>query len=139
MDQAPQLSYYPNTLILPFTYLVSSGALAGNGSSQVTLTLAADSSFELLGFVASATSDAVGNVIPNGFSLQISDQSTGRFLSNVRVPQRMFASSTYNQMCQEKYPIRFPANCTLLFDFLDLSAGANTILIGLKGYKLIGA
>ncbi len=136
---APQLSYYPNTLILPFTYLVSSGAVAANGNAQVTLTMSSDAAFELLGFVASATSDAVANVIPNGFSLLITDQSTGRQLSNTRIPQRMFGSSTYNQMCQEKYPIRFPANCTLLFDFLDLSGQTNTINIGLKGYKLIGA
>ncbi len=137
MENPP--SSFPNNLIIPFTYLVSSGALAGNAAGQVPLTMAADCAFELLGFVASCTADADADVIPNNFSVQMIDQSTGRLMSNFRIPQRMFASSTYNSMCYEKYPIRFPANCTLLFDFLDLSGGTNTINIGLKGYKLYGA
>jgi len=133
---APQIPNYPNNLIIPFTYLVNSGAIVGNGSAQVTLTMSADCSFELLGFLSSCTSDAVANVIPNGYSVLITDQSTGRQLASTRVPQRMFASSTYNPMTYEKYPIRFPASCVLLFDFLDLSGNTNTIIIGLKGYKL---
>ncbi len=126
-------------MIIPFTYLVSSGALAANAAGQVPLVLAADCAFELQGYVASCTEDADTDIIPNNFSVQIIDQSTGRLMSNIRVPQRMFASSTYNGMTCEKYPIRFPANCTLLFDFLNLTTNANTILVGLKGYKLYGA
>lgn len=136
MNNLPSLNYYPNTLVLPFTYLVSSGSMSGNSSTQVTLTMAADCSFELLAFVASCTSDADTDVIPNGFSVQITDQSTGRNLSNARIPQRMFSSSTYASMAYEKYPIRFPASCVLLFDFLETSGSTNTINIGLKGYKL---
>lgn len=136
MADSPSLPYYPNTLVFPFTYLVSSGGLTANGSAQVTLTMSADCAFELLAIVVSATSDAVTNTIPNGFSVLMTDQSTGRQMASSRIPQRMFGSSTYNSMAYEKYPIRYPANCVLLFDILDLSGAGNTVQIGLKGYKL---
>lgn len=127
---------YPSNLIFPFTYIVDSGSISGNAQAQVTLQMASDCTFELLGFLASATSDAETETIPNGFSVTIQDQSTGRLMSNANVPQRMFASSTYNPMTYEKYPIRFPANCALLFTILDLTGSTNRVIIGLKGYKL---
>lgn len=124
--------------ILPFSYLVSSGAMAGNAAAQVTLTMAADSSFELMCILASATSDAESDIIPNGWSCQITEQSTGRQLSNARIPQRALAGyANYGSPgAVEKYPIRFPASCVMLFDFLDLSASTNTVSLVLKGYKV---
>ncbi len=127
---------YKNTLIIPFTYIVTQVLTAGQ-AAQTQLTMASDSAFELLSFVASSTLDADTDVIPNQFSVQVTDQSTGRQLSNARVPQRMYVSSTYTAGAVEKYPIRFPAQCVLLFDFLDTNGGGQTITFGLKGYKLI--
>lgn len=131
---------YQSNLIIPFEYVVTSGAtaLAGNASAQVTLTLSADSAFELLAILGTSTLDAATDYSPNNFSVQIIDQSTGRQLSNARVPQRnMFGAMTGN--LPEKYPIRFPASCVLLFDILNLSGSSNTVTITLKGYKVYGS
>ncbi len=129
---------FKNTLIIPFTYIVTQAITTGQ-AVQTQLTMASDSSFELLEFVASSTLDGDADVIPNQFSVQVTDQSTGRQLSNARVPQRMYVASTYTAGSVEKYPIRFPAQCVLLFDFLDISGSGDsqTVTFGLKGYKLI--
>lgn len=127
-----------NNLIIPFTYVHTPAALSGNGSSQTTLTMAADCAFELLAILGSCTVDTDTDVMPNNFSVQITDQSTGRLLSSARVPQRNLAGTANNGNLTEKYPIRFPANCTLLIDILELSGGSNTVTICLKGYKIYG-
>lgn len=130
---------YESKLIIPFSYVVT-GVLTSGSTVQSTLTLAADSSFELMCFLASSTYDSADDVAPNLFSVQIQDQSTGRLLSNARVPQRCFGGVTANGWgAVEKYPIRFPANCTLLFDFLELASQSQTATIVLKGYKLFNA
>lgn len=127
---------YESKLIIPFTYIVT-GTVGANAAVQSTLTMAADSSFELLCFMGSCTQDADTDVMPNNFSVQIQDQSTGRYLSNARVPQRNLAGNTGNGWgAVEKYPIRFPASCVMVFDFLDLSTAGSTITMSLKGYKL---
>lgn len=130
------MSSFPTTQIIPFTYVISSGAMAGNASAQVSLTMQADSSFELLRILGTSSLDTDAETIPNNFSLLITDQSTGRMLSNIRVPQRLVTMQSMQGMMDEKYPIRFPASCVLLFDFLDLSGNTNTVTIALKGYKL---
>lgn len=125
---------------LPFSYLVSV-ALTANGSSQTSLTLQTDSFFELVTIKGSTTLDstrsdgaALSNpFIPNNFSVQITDQSTGRQLSNARVPQRIYAPLHGSRLLQ---PILLPPNTTLLFDFLDLSGSTPTVSLVLEGYKV---
>ena len=136
MPSLPNLPYYPSTLIIPFTYHVGFTALANGASAQTTLTMSADASFELLAILGNSDQDAAATLRPNNFSLQITDQSTGRQLSNARIPQSSYISSSYLSFFTEKYPIRFPASCVLLFDVLNLTAQSSAISIDLKGYKL---
>lgn len=130
----------PNTRnILPFEYLVSSGAMAASAAAQVTLTLQADSNFELQALMGSSSLDADTDFMPNNFSCQITDQSTGRQLMSARIPQRILVGPS-NGSLMERHRIVFPAQAILLFDFLNLDSGnANTVTFVLKGYKhLIG-
>ncbi len=129
------MQVFESKLIIPFSYVVSSGPLTSGSNAQVTLTMAADSSFELMCILGSATYVGADFDAPNNFSVQITDQSTGRQLSNARVPQRCLCGVTANGWGA----IRFPANCTLLFDFLELSAQSQTATVVLKGYKLFNA
>lgn len=127
---------YENKLIIPFTYIVT-GTLTSGSTVQSTLTMAADSAFELMCILASSSYDGSDDIAPNLFSVQITDQSTGRQLSNARVPQRCIGGVTANGWgAVEKYPIRFPASCIMLFDFLELASQSQTVTIALKGYKL---
>ena len=126
---------------LPFFYLVSSGALNANASGQVTLVLQTDSFFELVSLGASCTMDttrsdgaALANPFsPNNFSVQITDLSTGRQLSNARIPQRVITPQRGFYFPQ---PILFTPSSNLLFDFLDVSGATNTISLVLQGYKV---
>lgn len=134
------MQIFENKLIIPFSYVHTSGstAIVANGNVQNTLTMAADCSFELLAILGSCSEDADTDIMPNNFSVLITDQSTGRNLASARVPQRCMAGSTNNGNLPEKYPIRFPASCILAFDFLNLTGNSNTVTIVLKGYKIYG-
>lgn len=125
-----------NLEAIPFSYLVSSGAISASGTASTTLTLASDSIFELHFFYGSSSLDAATDYRPNNFSAQITDQATGRQFSNARIPQRMMVEIAENGF-PERRPILFPRNTVFVFDFLNLSTStANTINIVLKGYKL---
>jgi len=122
--------------IIAFDYLVSSNALAANGNAQVTLTLAADSQFELHGILATSSADLATDFAPNNFSCQMSDQSTGRQFANTRIPQVALAGIGRFALL-ERRPITFPALGTILFDFLNLTGNTLTAYVILKGYKLL--
>ena len=123
--------------VLPFIYLVSSTALTGNGSSVQTLAMQADSEFELHQFAASSSIDAAANVMPNNFSVQITDLSTGRQLMSARIPQRVLCGPANGGFGLLRRPIIFAAQANLSFDFLDLSGSTNTVSLCLIGYKLL--
>lgn len=125
---------------LPFHYLVTVTLTSGS-SQAVNLTTQTDSWFQLTTLLGSTTVDctrsdgaAVTNPFsPNNFSVLITDQSTGRNLSNVRIPQRIISPFQGYRLPEA---IMFPPNTTLLFDFLDLSAGNNVVSLVLAGYKV---
>ena len=121
--------------IIAFDYLTTI-TLAANGNGQAVLTLAADSQFELHGFLGNSSADLATDYAPNNFSCQMSDQSTGRQFSNVRIPQSLLVGVGRFALL-ERRPITFPALGTILFDFLNLTAGSLTANIVLKGYKLL--
>ena len=128
--------FYPNTLILPFSYVVTSLSIPASSQATVNLTMASDCSFELLALLGTSTLDSTSPT-PNKFAVQIIDQSTGRSMSSSRIPQNCFGSYTYQGIAYEKYPVRFPAQCVMQFDFLNLDTGnANICTVVLKGYKL---
>src|SRR5262245_13470830 len=123
--------------MIPFWYLVNSGALAASTSGITTLTLQADSSFELHWIQASSDQDAATDVMPNNFSVQISDQSTGRLLSNARIPQRIFCGPANGGFVRQMRPITFPPQANLQFDFLNLVTDDTTnVTLVLGGYKI---
>jgi len=121
--------------VIVFDYLATI-TLANAAQGQTVLTLAADSQFELHAILGNCSEDADTDFRPNNFSCLISDQATGRQLSNVRIPQVVLCGNA-NWALLERRPITFPALGTLLFDFLNLTANTNTINIVLKGYKLL--
>jgi hypothetical protein len=128
--------------IIPFDYIVTATSIVGNGSTIVSLVLQQDSSFELeyirgnCSAQAPSTVDVSGNTDPNYFSVQITDQGTGRQLSNGRIPQNLLMG-TAQRGVYEKRSILFPPRATLQFDILNLSASTNTVNIVLHGYKIL--
>lgn len=124
--------------ILPFWYNVVSPALTSGGTGQTVLTLQADSDFELFQLMGTCTADLDTDFMPNNFSVQITDQSTGRILMNNRISERQLCSPANGGAILRRGVI-FPAQAVLLFDFLDLSGGSNTAQVTLMGYKHFAA
>ena len=96
----------------------------------------ADSQFELETIFATSSLDANTDISSNNYSVQMSDQSTGRLFSNARILQRVFAGNAYNGSTNRR-PITFQPNSIVNFDVLNLQASANTVTIILKGYKIL--
>lgn len=125
---------YRSVNIIPFDYVISL-ALSSGGSLVASLTFAQDSQFELHQWAASSTKNGDTDVMPNDFSVLVTDLSTGRSLSNLRVPQRCFAAPA-NPFYRLIRPVIFPPGANLQFDALDLAADTNTVTIVLRGLKI---
>jgi hypothetical protein len=126
-----------NISSIPYTYVIqTSSAIAANGTTTLLLQLQADSQFELETIYATSSLDVNSDVSSNNFSVQMSDQSTGRLFSNGRVPQRVFAGNAFNGELNRR-PIVFQPNSIVNFDILNLTANSNTVTIALKGYKIL--
>ncbi len=120
---------------LPFFYQVTSPSIAGNGTGSVSLTLAADSYFELCYFMGTCTADTDTDFMPGNFSAKITDQSTGRLLMNDYINQRNLCGPA-NGTIYQKYGVIFQPLSNLLFEFTDLSTATNIIKMVMVGYKL---
>jgi hypothetical protein len=125
-----------NISSLPFSYVIQSGSISANANTTLLLQLQADSQFELEAVFATSSLDANTDISSNNFSVQMSDQSTGRLFSNGRVPQRAFAGNAFNGALNRR-PITFQPNSIVNFDILNLTANANIVTIVLKGYKIL--
>jgi len=126
---------YPTSLIIPFDY-VYTAVLTANGSSSGVLQLASDSTFELMRILVLTSADVPTNYWNNNFTVQATDQSTGRQLSNSPVQQCNFATNAYQYGNDEKYPILFPAQGIIQFAIVNLLNTALTVNLTLKGYKI---
>jgi len=124
-----------NKNVIPFMYAVVSAALGANGNGQTSLTLAADSEFELHYLLGQTSVDVDNDFMPGNFSCQVTDQSTGRSLSNIRIPQRCLVGPSNGSIFLRR-PVIFPPQANLLFDFLDTSGAGCTVTLVLVGYKL---
>ncbi len=121
--------------LIPFTYSVNVLALAAASQTNVTLTLATDSYFELHYFVATTSADAPTDFSPNFFTVSIQINS-GRFLMNNPVPQRIIAAPA-NLVQPEHRNIRFNPGDQLNFLFLNLVPDDTLdIFFGMKGYYI---
>jgi hypothetical protein len=130
-----------NRNAIPFFYTVSVTIAALNGTAQSTLILQSDSYFELHSILATggATAATEGSTVnPNNFSVSIRDQTTGRDLTQGRIPQRLLAGNAFNAFQVIRRPIVFEPQSNLFFDFLDLTGVANNaITLVLAGVKQI--
>ena len=122
-----------------FWYTVTATIAAANGTAQTTLILQSDSYFELhtisgTGGATAATENATVN--PNNFSLSIRDQTTGRDITQGRVPQRLLCGNAFNGAPVIRRPLLFEPQSNLFFDFLDLTGAINnSITLTLAGVK----
>lgn len=125
---------YRTQNIIPFDYVIVL-ALTSGGSLVGNLVMAQDSQFELHQWAASAAADADTDTMPNNFSVQVMDLSTGRAFSNLRVPQRAFSAPS-NPFYRLMRPVLFPAAANVQFDALDLSSSTNAVTLVMRGFKL---
>lgn len=122
--------------IIPFHYGVSSGAMSASGSSTQTLTFDQSSDFEWIQTFASSSLDTDTDTMPNNFTVRITNNSTGRLLSNIQLPQRIIASPS-NDGYIHRRSIIIPAGSVLQYEFVNLDAGnANTVTLVFAGFKL---
>jgi len=130
-----------NRNAIPFFYTVTATIAAANGNAQTTLILQSDSYFELhsiLGTGGAAASTESATVNPNNFSVSIRDQTTGRDLTQGRIPQRLLGGNAFNGFQVIRRPIVFEPQSNLFFDFLDLTGiASNAITLVLAGVKQI--
>lgn len=130
-----------NTNSLPFVYVVNAAFIAGSLGASVStnLIMQADSRFELmaiLGTGGEAATTEQGLFYPNSFTVSIRDQTTGRDLMSAPVPQRILCGNAFQQFLQKR-GIIFEPQSNLLFTFTNLTNAANSITLGLHGYKII--
>jgi hypothetical protein len=121
-----------NDRALPFTYVVSPGALANGETGQTILTLQQDSDFELHEIALSCSVDDMNDPESNNASVIMSDQSTGRQFSNARIPQ-VLVNKNNGKLLR---PVKFKSLSNIGFDFLNLTANSNTPTLILRGFKL---
>lgn len=124
----------PNKDKIIYDYVVSSGAMAASAVNvQQTLILEQDSWFELREYALSSSLDADTDQMPNNTSVQVTDLSTGRLMSNQAIPQRIW--DPYNTVYKLARPTAFPPNANILFTFNNLIASTNTSTAVLRGYR----
>ena len=124
--------------ILPAWYGVVVGPLLTTAAGQGNLVLEQSSEFELHEIFGVSTEDDPNDPQSNNFSVKISDESTGRALSNIRIPQVALCAPA-NDGYRFLRPVIFPPLANILCDVLNLSGNTNTITIVLAGYKIYGA
>lgn len=123
---------------IPFTYTVRVAFITGSSVSNANIIIDSDSTFELHQWLAISTAAVTTLGYQNGFSIMVTDATLNRQMSDARIPQALFAGSTYtNGASTEKMHVRFTPNTVLLLDLLDLTNSRdNVAYIGMKGYKL---
>jgi len=122
---------------IPFWYVVTSTAMAANANNQQTLIMQADSWFELNTILGSCTEDADTDFMPNNFSVNLTDQASGRNLASARVPQRILCQPANGGLSLQT-GIIFPPSANILLDFLNLTGNSNTVTLVLQGFKVFG-
>lgn len=122
----------PNLIYVPYFYVAVSAAMSGNASSQIPLVLDDDYDFDLHSITVSSTLDDPDDQRPNFFSVQITDKNSSRIWASDRVPEAAMVSG-YDL----NRPVRLASRSNLSFDFLNLSASANTATVVLHGFKVV--
>lgn len=122
--------------ILPFTYSVEVTLAASVGATGVgNISMATDSHFEFWTLAASSSLDIDTDIMPGNFTMQMTDNSTGRQMSDRVLSQRILTSPA-NPFLRMMRPIIWPPNATIKFDVVNTVASANTVTIAMIGYKV---
>lgn len=123
---------------IPFYYSLTTAAMAGNGTDTKTINIAADADFELTYFLGSSSVDLDTDFMPNNFKVKITDQSSGRLLTSDYINQRNICGPS-NGTLYQRYPVIFKSLSEIVFDFVELSGGTNTVNFVMAGYKIFQA
>ena len=100
----------------------------------------ADSEFELHTITAHSELQDPSDVNPNCFGVKITDLTTGRQLTNVRIDQALIAGNANYSSFMQKRPVRFLPNSNIEFDFAPLSSTVSDnqpVELVLHGYKIM--
>lgn len=123
------------TSYLPFQYAVIA-TVPASGSVTVTITTGQDSVFELHRYLSSTDAEAVaGDVSANRFKVEITNTTSGRALTNGKIPQRCIAPT--DQPIDLRRPAYFPPSTTLSFTFTNLTVTILVIDFVLDGAKIM--
>lgn len=131
-----QLQNFRSNIVLPFFYDVQA-TLGNTVGAQATVNLTTDSSswFELHQVSGSSNQDLDTDFMPNNFTLQIIEQSSGKQMTSAQIPQRII-SGPANQGWLMRRLVVYPPNTTFQFIIQNTVAIANVVDIVLTGFKL---
>lgn len=125
----------PNTTIIKFSYVVLAAIVGAAGVITTNLNLQADSWFEWETCLGTSSQDADTDFAPNSFDVWIQDTGTGRYFSNVAVPQVLYAAAARFNPLQKRNTFLAPQT-SLQLTFTDLSGqSTNNVKLVLQGYK----
>lgn len=119
---------------LPYRHLVSM-VLTANGNGQVSTQLPSDAKFELHYIIGNSSLDSTANYSPNFFEVLVTEQSTSRQLSNVRIPQNLLSPLPGDALFEHR-PITFDRQTNLQLDALNYAGVSLTIRVVFVGYKI---
>lgn len=122
---------------VPYDFLVSSGAMAGNATATGTINMFTDADFELWAYALTTSLDNANDPAPNNVSIQMQIQTTGQLMSNVAIPQAVITGLA-NRLYQLPQPVVVARNSVILVTFTNLINSTNTAQLVWRGYKLIG-
>lgn len=131
-----QIQNFRSKQVLPFFYDVQATLSASIGATAtVNLTTDSGSWFELHQIGASSSLDTDTDFMPNNFTVQILEQSSGRQITSAQIPQRVI-SGPANQGWLFRRLVVFPPNTTFQFIVVNTVASANVVDIVLSGFKI---
>ena len=118
-----------------------------NANAQLTQTLILDNDSEFDLFAIEGVTDQDGTLtaatgptqIPENFSIQIENQTTGRKFMNDLVRRGNICGKAFSNMTPEGARIRFPRKTQLNITVQNLVAVAIVVQICFKGYKVYNA
>lgn len=125
----------PGYIFTPYSYLVSSAAINAGASNQQPLVLDQDADFELhqITGYADPASDAATDILPNRFTVQITDKNNSRIWSSAQI-----GILAYNRQEFLRRPVLLAKRSNLNFNFVNATAATNNVIctVVLHGYKV---
>lgn len=127
---------YTTQTRIPFWYSFPVAILTNGSNDTKGLTIETNSAFECWKVLISCTADGDTDTNPNNVTIRLQDNGTGRFLSGAQIAQRIISPISGENRFPT--PVIFAPSSTLVCEYTDLSAGANSVSVVLQGFKLFG-